>query len=339
MRRTLLAGLGLAVAALAVPTLGVLDRTGPSPGDAGGADKQRLTYVVVPHPDDEWSAWAMVQQAPESYHVFILLTRGEGTGYCEGGGWSPQHAERRPEPRASTPTGFGAVLSEECKAQRVDAWETWLDRQALHDPNLGTGAGMTRFRLEHEVGEGDERPLNKGKPAAYADWQVGTQSARVVFDLGDGPLPDGTPDLTEGETSWAIQAVRRDRHRLPDLPESDIVGAAYYSTHPSCYAYAHADHLSVHRALERDQGVPGEQWVATCKHDPRAERELTITDEVYDANMAPRTSTPGDDPASARTGHFQQVYGWLAFDPGGYWPSGTDNDVLFSQSQAFWRRR
>src|ERR671917_1265731 len=44
--------------------------------------KKRLQYVVVPHPDDEFSAWSLIEKSHDNYPVFIVLTRGERTRYC-----------------------------------------------------------------------------------------------------------------------------------------------------------------------------------------------------------------------------------------------------------------
>lgn len=332
----------LTVALVAAFAAGGLASVTPTTANAVTADssKKRLSYLVAPHPDDEWEGWSLVQNSPDNYNVFIVLTRGEGTGHCTGSGWEGEYGERHPEPYANTSNGFGAVNSSECKAHRLNSREAWLDKQAAHDGNLGSGSGMSRFRLNNAVLAGDETPKNDGVTVAFSDWQVGPKSARVVFDLGDGKLPDGTQDLTVGEVNWAIQTVRRNRDQLPSLPEGNIIGASYWNkNYSSCYRYEHADHRTVHVALwYYDQGTPGVQWGATCKDDPDVARTGTITNEIYSANMSPMTSSPGSNPSATRTGHFQVMYGWLAFDPGGYWPSGTNNQVLFSQSQAFWQR-
>ena len=255
--------------------------TAPSTANAVTADssKKRLTYVVAPHPDDELQGWSLVQNSPDNYNVFILLTRGENTGYCTGGGFEGQYGERHPEPFANTSNGFGAVNSSECKAQRLNSRESWLDRQAQQDANLGTGSGMSRFRLTHTY-NGYPAPVNDGVLANYSDWQVGSKSARVVFDLGDN-------DLTVEEINWAIQTVRGNRSQLPNLPESNIIGASYYNKLASCYPYDHPDHLAAYRALYHyDQGTPGVQWGAACKDDVNVARTGQITDTIYHANMA-----------------------------------------------------
>ncbi len=133
--------------------------------------------------------------------------------------------------------------------------------------------------------------------------------------------------------------MRANRAQLPSLPEENIIGASYYNTLTSCFEYKHGDHLSVHKALfNTDQGVPGVQWGATCRFDPDVRRTGTITNAIYDANMTPKTNNPDGNPGATRSGHFQKMYGWLSFPSTHYFASGTDNSVLFSQSQAFWQR-
>ncbi|MCS5713218.1 hypothetical protein NVV95_01490 [Herbiconiux sp. CPCC 205716] len=44
------------------------------------SDPPRGTVVVVvPHPDDEFQAWSLL----DGYTVFVVLTRGEQTQYCD----------------------------------------------------------------------------------------------------------------------------------------------------------------------------------------------------------------------------------------------------------------
>ena len=68
----------------------------------------KIRYIVLPHPDDEFEAWSMVAGDTTHYIVFILLTRGEYSRYCDGSGISElqaNRAERYPEPQPFTGAG------------------------------------------------------------------------------------------------------------------------------------------------------------------------------------------------------------------------------------------
>ena len=54
----------------------------------------KIRYIVIPHPDDEFEAWSMVANDTTHYIVFILLTRGEHSSYCDGSGISQLQADR-----------------------------------------------------------------------------------------------------------------------------------------------------------------------------------------------------------------------------------------------------
>ena len=55
----------------------------------GGPDK--VSYIVVPHPDDEMQAWSLIENTPDIYEVYIVMTRGEQSFYCGLAGMGRRH--------------------------------------------------------------------------------------------------------------------------------------------------------------------------------------------------------------------------------------------------------
>ncbi len=269
--------------------------------------KQQLQYVLIPHPDDEFSAWSLIQDSTENYPVFILLTHGEATGMCDGHGLQADLGERVPQPQP-----FTGMHTANCAAQRLDSWHAFLDGMAELDIGLdspGPVSGVEGFEL-----------------------RVGERSARVVFDGGDGRL---SPQFVTD----ALQSVRRQRDRFPVQREDGVIGAAYYNDrYPGAWKYTHPDHLAVHRALfDTDQGLPGPQWGLTAHSDPDAAPPHGRTGQTRPDLFAAAMSVATD---GQRTGIFQRAYGWLGFWPGdGRWPAHeTDAEPGVSRTQTFWER-
>lgn len=263
--------------------------------------------MLVPHPDDEFAAWALVQYREPIYPVFVLLTHGEGTSFCDGRGLQTDLGERVPRPQP-----FTGPRTRNCRRQRLDSWHAFLDGMAAVDPSLDA---------PERVGDVDG-----------CEVFVGERSARVVFDGGDGRL---RPDFVTA----ALAHTRRLRHRhFPVQAEHRVVGAAYRNAGTAgSVVYDHPDHRAVHLALwHTDHGLPGSQWARTARGDedavPPGGRTESVEPELYDwATLV--------EPDGRRTGLLQVVYGWLAFDADGKWDAGeTDETTIFSRSQTFWRR-
>jgi len=285
-------------------------------------DKTRLTYVVVPHPDDELQAWALLEQARHDYPVFILLTRGEASSYCAGGGLQAYQGEVAPDPQP-----FGQPGSDRCKDNRVASFNASLDELADLDPYLDRPPLVGTF------------PAGGRAPSRY-ELRAGSKSARIIFDLGDGTLLG--PGATYASTVAAIDYVRtlRGTH-LPEIAEHAIVGAAYYNNDDArSVKYTSTDHRAVHAALwHHDFGTPGPQLARTTSGDPRASLIKAMSPSTYQAAMAL-------GPDLQRRGIYQRNYGWLAFNgpdgPNGAWPlADTDTDTgatPFTRIQSFWSR-
>ena len=280
--------------------------------------KSMINYVIGAHPDDEFLGWSLVEKRPDVYPVFVILTKGEATGFGEGAGYQPALAEAHPG---------GAFPSErhspELKAQRVASWNRFLDLMAPVDGALG---------IPSEVSYGS-RP-----DGAYPfEVRVGHDSARVIFDSGDG-------SLDQQEVADMIWVLRRNvaPGRFPAIPEGDIIGISYSNlSDGSAQSYAHNDHSAVHDALwDVDFGMPGHQYARTTHSDPERDLVASVTRQGYQAAM-------GVDPQTCRrTGAMQQAYGWLAFSldgnlnpcPGSWDSADHDQHAINSRVQHWWVR-
>ena len=135
--------------------------------------KQQIQYVVIPHPDDELSAWSLIQRSPADYPVFIVLTQGEQTQMGDGRGLQADRGEVIPQPQPFTGRGTPNL-----RGQRLSSWHGFLDAMSATDPTLDSPA---------DVGS---------VPSPVGDFRlwIGAATARAVFDLGDGQVPpSGSP--------------------------------------------------------------------------------------------------------------------------------------------------
>lgn len=298
------------------------DDFGESADSLSGTTKKQIQYVVTAHPDDELASWSLIEKSPANYPVFIVLTQGERTAYCEASGrahWQPDLGEARPG--AALPyTGRG---SSECRDARIASWHRFLDTMAQTDSALSKGPPLRRT-----ITEGGR---------SFRVWADG-KSARVAFDLGDG-------NLTASEVTWAIQAVRSRRAQLfPLTKEYGVIAASYSNLRRDigCEVYDHPDHRAVHAAIwSTNQGTPGPQWGRTCVNDPDVRgtggRIEEIDSDTFSAALG--VDAPSWDPArypdARRRGAFQVHYGWLR---PAYWESGRGGTTQMDKRQAFWRR-
>lgn len=308
------------------------------PSTIVGALAPNLTirYVVTPHPDDEFEAWSMVDESLH-YTVFILLTRGENSGFCNGAGISTEVvgdqarlAERIPFPQPFQ--GPGQV----CAQQRIDAWSSFLNEMSSADSAVDLPTYLGEFNTAIDPNRFIPSRLSGGLRVPATNYQlwVGPKTARFVFDLGDG-------DLSENEVIWAIDRVRELRSKvLPVQAEDSAIAAAYYNDRFSGgVTYVHPDHAAVQDALlDHDFGLPRGQYGRTVPGDPDRTITLSIQPSVYCAAMcvAPGPIDPTTNPNALRSGFLQRNYGWLApaYWAGAELPSGS----IFSRSQDFWRR-
>ena len=286
----------------------------------------KVDYIVVPHPDDEIQAWSLIEDRPDTYKVFIMLTRGEQTAFCDSPGYDPDTGEAPPRP---APAGR---WTRSCEAARQDSFFGFLEAMATVDSGLpakytDTGVKGPFDALGHSICRYDSGGSDGGNCISDRTarvWAAAT-GAVVWFNLGDG-------DLTVEEVEWALVTVRDNRLALgidTSLPNHSVLGASYWNrSHPGCYVYDHDDHFAVYEALWTTGFGMGDQSTATCDTDPDASPYSPVSHRQFDYAFATAGST--------RIGAHVVHYGWLGIDDPGYWPGDYDGQgELFHRSQTY----
>ena len=266
-----------------------------------------MQYFLIPHPDDEFEAWSMVENQKNNYPVFVLFTHGETTSYADGRGLQSHLGEYIPRPQP-----FTGINTPNIHDQRLFSYHNFLNEMALYDAYLDAPTVVHRA---------------SGTSGNY-DIHVGPMSARVTFNLGGG-------GLTAAEVKAAMTIVRSLRGKsLPNLPEDKLIGASYYhaANGTNSAPYLHADHKAIHDSLwNNDYGTPGAQWARTGMGNANRSQVMYVSAATY-----ARTMTV--DSAGIRRGIFQRHYGWLAK---AYWTYGETDSAgigIFSRQQGFWTR-
>lgn len=294
---------------------------------AVSTSKQKITYIVTAHPDDEYAAWALIHRSSSNYPVFCVLTRGEQTDRCPG-----------PNIQAGE-NGYGfpygalaANKGSDCASVRINSFTSFLTGMT------GSGSGSDSYLANPTVGaqisgarsgvSGYGTVSNRGY-LLYAH----SKCAALFFDLGDGTLE-------ENEVLWALASARAARAagELPNLPEYAIICGAYYWTdaansnvNGSRYYY-HRDHASVSKAIYNNAIIPGAyRWGATADLDTRPGRTDPISRYVHERAFV-------RNPSGASIGVLQREYGWLS-DPS-YWAFGhfIKDGGGTTYTQRFWQR-
>ncbi|WP_419946465.1 hypothetical protein [Candidatus Poriferisodalis sp.] len=296
------------------------------PPDAPDAP-DKVAYIVVPHPDDEIQAWSLIENTPDAYKVFIVLTRGEQTAFCGSPGYDAGTGEAPPTPE---PAGR---WTPSCEQARQRAFFDFMTDMATVDSGLpaayanadtqGPFEAHGHTICRHDAtGTSDAADCIEDRTAQV--WTAPT-GAVVWFNLGDG-------DLTIEEVEWAITTVRDNRAALgidASLPNHHLIGASYWNlSHPDCFIYEHGDHQAVYEALWITGFGMGRQSAATCASDPDASPVARVSPHQFDHAFA----TLGDTRVGAHVVH----YGWLWSDDPGYWPGDYDGQgELFHRRQTF----
>ena len=151
----------------------------------------KIRYIVIPHPDDEFEAWSMVANDTTHYIVFILLTRGEDSSYCDGSGISQLQADRAeqyPQPQPFTGSG-----TEGCAEDRVNAWAAFLDAHGGVESAIGRPGFLGQFDLDVPEGAAVPSKIDESgdrvASTKYLLW-VGDKSAAFRLRLrGSRPQP------------------------------------------------------------------------------------------------------------------------------------------------------
>lgn len=292
----------------------------------GASAAERVAYIAVPHPDDEFQVWSLVEDTPEDYKVFITMTHGEATTYCEPAGYARSYQPGLERPADPAPTGR---WTSSCSRARLGSHVRYFRDMAAADDSvpgaltdLGTKGpfpadGVGLCRTDASTSCTDAQRTARVWRDAHG------RGALVVFDLGDG-------DLTSAEVAWAIRTVRDHRGALgldTSLPDSHLLGT-YANADPACFLYPNADHEAVHTALSTTDFGLGHQSAATCAADPDADRSAVVS--AAGADAAFRLS------GQRRVGAHVSNYGWLE-DPH-YALDRTGQSQLFHTHQHFWSR-
>lgn len=300
--------------------------------DGHGSDPDGLHLILVPHPDDEISAWTSLQEADDLHPVIVLLTQGEATQRCSvealGNHLQTELGELPPRP---DPTAGGAS-STACREARLNAFRDALHEAATHTPVVDVDwSDATTEQLG-----GTEGQVVRGDAATF-----------VLLDLGDDTL-----------TAPGVEQTVRDLLDdpdlpLPDLPLTRITSSAYYATTAEesveapcevvstcpggerAYIYDRPDHRAVQDAARALAPLAQEgSWLVTNPYDPAATTHLALRDEVYEAFMG---LGPGEPATATRIGSHQRHYGWLAF-PDVWRPGDLPLDsrrVMFPRVQSY----
>lgn len=301
-----------------------------SPSDPG--DQPRGLHVfLVPHPDDELSAWTSLLEGADLYPVIVLLTQGEATQRCAAESMAKHLnaglGEIPPEP---DPSEEGAA-SPTCKEARLNSFRQAVSAAAEHTPLMTLDWSKAR---DAELA---------GQPVQFVP---GPAATLLLLDLGDSTL---TADGVEEATLGLLESPDAG---LPDLPLIRITSAAYYATEASsagagcdslalcppgeeAYVYDHPDHLAVREAARSLAPRAREgSWLVTHASDPAATRHLALSQDLYEEFMA---LGPGDPWSAQRVGSYQRIYGWLAFPD--VWRPGDlpvrSTEVMFPRVQSY----
>lgn len=290
---------------------------------AGGPSA--VTYVVVPHPDDEVQAWSLIENTPGTYEVFIMLTKGEQSFYCDSPGYDEGTGEARPDP---WPDGKWAPT---CEAARMNSFFDFMAGMAAGDNSLSASFSYEGVKGPFAASGQEICRYDDGGCVADLTAEVWTspEASVVWFNLGDG-------DVTAGEVTWAIETVLADRATFgvdSELGAGGLIGASYWNGegHAGCSDYAHPDHGAVHEVLwHTDFGV-GYQAAPVCASDPEVSVIETVTHDRFDDAFATSGAT--------RVGEHVVHYGWLLDGSPGYYRGDYDGqDTDFHRHQHFWVR-
>jgi|JI9StandDraft_2_1071091.scaffolds.fasta_scaffold137145_2 hypothetical protein len=311
----------------------------------------QISYVVSPHPDDEWSTWSLVDNSSDNYKVFIYMTRGEETGACRkineasaGPYWyqgpaspvgQPNYGEIDPA-NSQWSNASGGRFSTNCTNARRAANRNFLNDRAAADPSLPgafTSSTTGCFTGNTSAGLPPRREDNGvvTNQFCYVMYNAPNGLGKLIYlNLGDG-------DLLKEEVEWALLRVRNNKAALgiPNLPDVNAIGAFRNLLNPSCMVYDHPDHRAVHDALWIYDMNIGKQYGRTCSTDPDSAPPSGRTNTIPAAAQYWAFQMSGN----TRVGLFERRYGWLT---GSYWSDPVNSyvlpDYIFAPTQAFWSR-
>jgi hypothetical protein len=307
MNKTLKIALG------AVATLASVAVMGASPACAVVAPVQ-MSYVVSPHPDDEWQMWSLIENSSDNYKVFITLTRGEQSTYC-----AAPYTGNPPSVPNPYPNGKWSAT---CEEARLNSWLGFFTQMSATDPSIpgdwvaqGEKGPFPSKGVSLRVDDG--AGLIQASTGARVWLDAQGRGAAVSFDLGDG-------DLTAAEVRWAVETVRDNRAALginSTLPNWNVLGAFANTQYANCQIYGHADHTALHDAFWNVDFGAFYQSAASCATDPDGVRTQVVGDNATNTAWGP-------------AGAFKTQFGWL----GNYALTQSQAGSVFMRTQSFWTR-
>lgn len=336
---------------------------------APSTNRDYITYVVLPHPDDETFIWSSVQNNTNMYPVFIVLTEGEQSAFCDLHGLDKSQGEEDPRDYWGD-NGPWQRWSDNCETARKNSFRTFLQGieqfdSTLEDPDddgSHQGVDTSPFgdvcRIDKDGDDGsqtcnaaDDPDLEPGDIESdhTYDLRASGKNAVMFFNVGDG-------DVKNHEVRWAIATARDIKGSfIPDLEEKHIL-TVFDNTNdiPNCNKYKHRDHRAAHETLwNTNYGNTIERIGATCPEDEDESREVRINPRSYWEKMI----DVDFDNNNQRKGVVQRWYGWLAGDSDyykndagltddGFWPyekfqqnvETHHTGPVFTRVQHFWVR-
>lgn len=294
-------------------------------------DQPRGLHVyLVPHPDDELSAWTSLLDGGDLYPVLVLLTQGEATQRCAAESiakhLNPELGESAPHP---DPRQEGAA-SAACREARLDSFQRAVSAAADTTPLVT----LDWSDAQDVKIEGQSVKVVSG-PAATL----------LVLDMGDGTL------TADAVATMVQRLLTHPDSVVPGLPVVRITSSAYYASEATAgnsdcqdlamcpagdaaYLYDHPDHLAVREAARSLATLSDETWLVTHPFDPAANKHLALSSGIYDQFMELGSGAPWE---AQRFGSHQRIYGWLAFPDA--WRTGdlplASSQVLFPRVQSF----
>lgn len=295
----------------------------------GDVPDNAVVYAAMPHPDDEFQAWSLLENS-DHFTVIVFLTGGERTQHCSEEGFSRGWQEGLEIPPSTIPT---ALEDGTCFEARLESTRRYFEQMSQIDNTIpgDFAEGLTVSDLVDDDDVVCSREAGGECTEINLDAEVWPDQQQrgvlIAFDLGDG-------NLTQPEVEWALTQVQESPVKFgidPELPSGYAVSGYYNDDNPDCFDYPHPDHGAVARTLESvDLGL-GLQIVATCSDPGKDVLNLTVSERSADAAFHFRADSEVEN--AVRQGAHEAHYGWLS--PTVYSLDREHQQELFMQKQTF----
>ena len=313
---------------------------------SAAAERTEAFYSVSAHPDDELLGWALVQDRPSTYTIFVIMTKGEFTTSC----MTPEESTSPQRPEIGDLTvvegftgpdplnlqgeeypggdkyhgpykyqGPASPVGQPDKGERHPLGFPWMGRgsQACKDARVASWHWFLDGMAEMDLTLADMNVVDD--PRANEDYRgefctPGVACAEVWANA-DGArvaFDNGDGKLTVDNVAASLQALRANRAAwgIRVLPEAGVLANAYYAdeSSPHCSTYAHPDHRAVRDVIYTVDFGAGPQFGGMC-----ADRLfLESPGPVVVNDPATLVFTNYVDPLTEhRIGPYNVNYGWL----------------------------